>query len=1259
MKLSVITPIYNVEPYLEQCLDSLAQQTLHEIEFICINDGSTDGSLEILKKYAERDQRFVVVDKPNSGYGNTMNTGLQLAKGEWIGILESDDFANPDMFERLYTAAEREKCDIVKCNHYKFSDNTNSIFSECFPKDRCGCTFDPHSQENWFIFHTTPSIWAGVYNREFLEKNRIKFLETPGASFQDTGFVFKGFISASSIYLMHDALIHYRIDREGSSVNGRDKVYCVAEEYEEIHKFLNAHPSNDKSMQIPLYGEQFNAYLWNASRLMLDKRLEFLKYTAELYRGLLAHGKLDEAGFRHNQYETCKLLCDNTEAFLARESILYEKSNRPKVSVIMPVYNIGDDLHRSFRSLLNQTMGNFEVIIIDDGSVDNSQEIIISYLNDKRFKYICQENAGVSSARNKGLEIAKGEFIAFLDGGDGFTNNALEKLLRAINLNKADMSIGEIKAFTVVRTTVYEVTRRHSKMERIEPYDSSFIYSNSVNNKLFKNAIIKDFNLRFKDFVNGEDGVFLFEYLNHTKKCVGCGTQVYSYKKNIFFEQQTATSSTDLMFIESLMKRTKALRGIIEKGMASRINGAVLENDHALENELIAAKLTLLNALYERNFCYLVDSYYAKLWLLSDEAYKHIRTKLEEYRELVPRSRYPWIDQNLARFYCENAILPDKEYYVENPRISIILAPSVAFETAEKQLLSLYCQSFIAFEVFAPLSLKEFLSVKYSHVDNLQYILDSDELYLERALTAAKSPFVNILEDDIYHNDRSLDFMHKGLNRDYFDFVAFNQMGIKLREDGMLSIAKLRSLRQVFLDKYVGPNPQRTPLNKLDFSPNNKGFRKEVLINYKEWTHDLNDLSRLVADAYEKLSFKKDRNRDMISFYDDSIYFERGGKGLALKFYIDNARRYLKSQAFQNKKKKLIKQLSAKSNKAKSLDNKILFLSNRADGNMPDNLRMIYDALSDVKKEVIVQRLPHSKIFIKETLKAISTAKVIVTDDYIHFLKSYRKKKGQYIIQLWHACGALKKFSLHNPGCDIRNERALHRQYDMVSVSSEKLRALYADAFGIHLNKTRAFGVPRTDSLLDEQLSQKSKTALIHQFPELEKKKLILYCPTFRQRNGYYTHFNPRINWSDLSNKLPKDCVLLVKKHPLERTVFFANNYSNVIDVSELNIQELTLACDMLMTDYSSVLFEFLLINKPVVIYFPDAHENQTGFYFDLHSVFSDVMIESPTDIPSAIKSAMENGVTETEKMLISDQLSACDGQSTQRIADYIKDLIV
>ena len=199
-KVSIIIPTYNVELFLDECLESIQRQTLQDIEIICVNDGSTDHSLEIIKKYAENDPRFVIVDKENGGYGKAMNVGLDKATGEYIGIVEPDDYVPLAMYEDLYKIAKENDLDMVKADFYRFTrnpenGNMNLVYNHLDLTGKWyGKLFDPSEEPETlrFIMNT----WSGIYKREFLERHHIRHNETPGASFQDNGFYFETFIYA-------------------------------------------------------------------------------------------------------------------------------------------------------------------------------------------------------------------------------------------------------------------------------------------------------------------------------------------------------------------------------------------------------------------------------------------------------------------------------------------------------------------------------------------------------------------------------------------------------------------------------------------------------------------------------------------------------------------------------------------------------------------------------------------------------------------------------------------------------------------------------------------------------------------------------------------------------------------------------------------------------------------------------------------------------------------------------------------------------
>lgn len=274
-KISILVPCYNVEKYLRQCLDSVVSQTLRDIEIIVINDGSTDGTLDIIREYASRDDRIKIIDKPNEGYGKSMNRGLDMARGEYIGIVESDDWADPHMFEDLTRIADDYGVQIVKSDFYEYTtiNGPRSVKHSICPRMDCGHVINPNIRSG--IFWSRPSIWSAIYRRDFLNENGIRFLESPGASYQDTGFNFKVWAMASRAYLTDAAYMHYRCDNENSSVKSKGKIFCICDEWDEIELYLAKRPAKKRACARLVPHIKLENYFWNLNRLSDDARREF------------------------------------------------------------------------------------------------------------------------------------------------------------------------------------------------------------------------------------------------------------------------------------------------------------------------------------------------------------------------------------------------------------------------------------------------------------------------------------------------------------------------------------------------------------------------------------------------------------------------------------------------------------------------------------------------------------------------------------------------------------------------------------------------------------------------------------------------------------------------------------------------------------------------------------------------------------------------------------------------------------------------
>ena len=307
-KVSIIIPIYNTEKYIKKCLDSVIAQTLEDIEIICVNDGSTDSSLSILEQYSQKDPRITIINKTNSGYGHSMNLGIDSSTGEYIGIVEADDFVNPEMFEELYRLASENQADMVKSDFYYYLDKRSRKAGK-IAKNKCFKVFNVKDDNT--ILKMMPSIWSAIYKREFLKENNIRFLETAGASYQDTSFAFKTLASAGRIVFTDRAYYNYRQDNESSSVQSKGKVYAICDEWEEITKYVNERPEIKKEINDIKLSTQFNAYRWNTMRIDEKYRDEFIEKYSKTFKEYYNNEEIKQGFFKKASKNELKLLLFN------------------------------------------------------------------------------------------------------------------------------------------------------------------------------------------------------------------------------------------------------------------------------------------------------------------------------------------------------------------------------------------------------------------------------------------------------------------------------------------------------------------------------------------------------------------------------------------------------------------------------------------------------------------------------------------------------------------------------------------------------------------------------------------------------------------------------------------------------------------------------------------------------------------------------------------------------------------------------------
>ena len=241
-KVSVIVPVYNTEKYLTKCLDSLTNQTLSDIEIICINDASTDGSLKILQEYALRDDRIKVIDlKENGGVSKARNTGIDSATGEYIGFVDSDDFVDLDFYERLYNKAIETNADVVKGAMACLKNGRPDVESEA------GYDINKLVRENKaYFFH---SFTTAIYSSDLLKKNKLYF--PLYRMFEDPYFSILVAIYTKKIYVLDEPKYYY-VSNEQSATKSLDAqdICDITKSIEKIFSLLEEHHVDDRTKTI-------------------------------------------------------------------------------------------------------------------------------------------------------------------------------------------------------------------------------------------------------------------------------------------------------------------------------------------------------------------------------------------------------------------------------------------------------------------------------------------------------------------------------------------------------------------------------------------------------------------------------------------------------------------------------------------------------------------------------------------------------------------------------------------------------------------------------------------------------------------------------------------------------------------------------------------------------------------------------------------------------------------------------------------------
>lgn len=258
-KISVIMPSLNVGPYMEECLSSVLNQSFDNIEVICVDAGSTDDTLRIIKNHKKTDNRIKLIHSNKKSYGHQVNLGINKSKGTYISIIETDDYADKDMLKNLYDLCEDDTVDIIKGTFYYLNDydDLNKEFIKDDAKKGLISNKPFTLKEEPLFIEGHPSIWAGIYLKEFLDKNNIRFLEEPKGGWVDNPFFYESALKAKKIVYLDEPVYYYRITNPNSSSNDFGDNTLPMRRILDMYKILEENNVRDKNILLLFYNRLF------------------------------------------------------------------------------------------------------------------------------------------------------------------------------------------------------------------------------------------------------------------------------------------------------------------------------------------------------------------------------------------------------------------------------------------------------------------------------------------------------------------------------------------------------------------------------------------------------------------------------------------------------------------------------------------------------------------------------------------------------------------------------------------------------------------------------------------------------------------------------------------------------------------------------------------------------------------------------------------------------------------------------------------
>lgn len=528
IKISVIIPVYNCELYIKQCLDSIVNQTIDDIEIICIDDGSTDDSLKIINNYANHDGRIKVISIDNHGQGFARNLGLKEAKGEFISFVDADDWMDLDSYEILYDKIKNNDLDILFFKAINYIDSSGNLVEtdlynyQCFIDNLDEGQIFSNSDTQDFLFDITVYPGAKLYKNRFLQENNILYPE--GIIFEDNYFFYNAYLNAERMSFINKCFCYRRRHESSTTQTFNEKIFNIVPATNLILDLFEENSWYDVYKK-DLINHTFSMIDYWFNKTSIDYREDFYHIIKNDFYGYNKF-KLDFKDYLKDEYKLIFELFFKNDYFLdfiseynlnlvEFSNVIESKNQKYKISIIIPIYNNENIIHRTLMSIIHQSLGLdcIEVILINDKSTDSTAKVINEYADYySNFKAIhLKNNTGAAGTpRNIGVREAKADYVMFLDHDDFFEVNALEILYDEMLKRDADIVFG---TYDIVNNYsffhVFYENEKHGYFKSIECNERFVaVPPPSIWTKLFKKDFIIKNNLLFPPIL-GEDAIFM------------------------------------------------------------------------------------------------------------------------------------------------------------------------------------------------------------------------------------------------------------------------------------------------------------------------------------------------------------------------------------------------------------------------------------------------------------------------------------------------------------------------------------------------------------------------------------------------------------------------------------------------------------------------------------------------------------------------------------------------------------------------------